>query len=176
MTIGDFGTVPGVDLFGVCIGLRGMGRCGGLDGTFYLFPGLAFGLAFAGVFLLTRRCRVSGAVAFCVGTLVAHALAITATLTALNFVAGVGPGRTPFAISGLVGGALGGGTLAWVARRLLTLAGWLRLAAMGSALGLLLPLVDWDVGLLAFYALWQAGYAGTLAAALPRRDVMSAAP
>ena len=174
MAGGGFGAAPGFALFGACVGLLAMGKCEGLDLALYVFPGLTFGLAFAGGFVWRGRLRMGEAVVFWAGTMMAHAVAITATLTAQNVVVAIGPGTISLAVSGAIGGALGGGMVAAMARHLLAIAHWRRLAAAGSLLGLLLPVIDTSAGLFVFYALWQAGYAATLTILLPNRDQRTA--
>lgn len=166
MTSAQLGAAHGPELFGVCIGWRFFGKCTPDWGS-YLFPGLTFGLVFGGVLLRARRLRVRGVVGFWVGTVVAHAAAVTATLNTFDLLGDAVSGRLRFAIGGVVGGAVGGGMLALIARGLLKISRWPQLMATGSLLGLLLPLLDW-AGLFGFYALWQAGYAATLTNSLPK--------
>jgi hypothetical protein len=159
---------PGGELFGVCIGIRLFAMCNGADLTVYVAPGLVFGVVFAGAFLASRRVALPGGLVLCLGSVIANTVAVAASLATRDIVGHVVAGPVQLAITGAIGGAVGGGLLALSLRRLLTPAGARRLGAIGAALGLLLPLWETGAGMVAFYILWQAGYAAALAAALRR--------
>ncbi len=165
--------LPSPELLGVCIGgVHVLGACSGLSLMLELLPGLVFGAVFAIVFVRDRRLSPRGGLAFCLGATVAHLVAIKTALTMADMLEG--KGAVMYAMAGLVGGAVGGGLLALIATRLLAIDRWTRLCVVGAALGLGLPIVDTGPGLLVFYALWQAGYAATLAVRLPRQALAAA--
>lgn len=138
-----------------------------LSWEFYLYPGLIFGLAFGIAFWFRGRLTLVGATAFAAAATVSNALAVLAW-TAIDDPAGalLGAEATSdrvFCVTGAIAGAIGGGLLGYGTGRLLGAAGWPRLLAAGAALGLLLPLVQSEAGFFAFFSLWQAGYAATMA-------------
>ncbi len=140
---------------------------GWLSAEFYLYPGLIFGLAFGILFWAQGRLKPASAVAFALAATVSNALAVV-TWTAIDepiasLLHAEDTGDMMFAVTGVIAGAVGGGLLGYCAARLLRVAGWPRLLAAGAALGLLLPLVQSKPGFFAFYILWQAGYAATMA-------------
>src|SRR5216683_2319226 len=113
--------------------------------SLYVLPGLVFGLAF-GALLHRQRLLRSGRAALYVA---AATLAIAA--------------------------AVGGGLLAGATVLLLRIARWPLLVVAGALLGALLPILveGGDViGTVAFYILWQGGYAAALAASLPRVEAI----
>jgi hypothetical protein len=171
--------IPGFSIAGVCVGLGAFETCAGPPPIVFLFPGIVFGIAISAV--LWRRGILSAVRALYLigGTTIAHTIAVYIALTLME------PLRTNnesiegyvvMAIAGGIAGAVGGGGLALVAAALLPLHKWWRLAAVGSACGLLFPLIvvqelsifDFDVspGAIIFYAVWQAGYAAVLAASV----------
>ena len=158
--------VPSFRLFGRCVGMVTASECKGLSLEYYLFPGLIFGLAF-GILLSASGKLVFRGVAFALAAVVSNALAVAAW-TAIadpisDFLGQDATGDRVFLVTGAIAGALGGGLLGYGAPRLLRIAGWLWLLAVGAALGLLLPLVGRSMsGFFAFYILWQAGYAAML--------------
>ena len=144
-------------------------------GSLHVLPGLVFGLAF-GVLLHRQRLlpRVRAALYVAAATL-GNAAAVVAAMQSLDTVEGVvGSGRLALALSGGIAGTVGGGLLAIAAVPPLRLAQWPGLGAAAALLGLLLPLLidGREIGTLAFYMIWQAGYAAALAAALPRIEAI----
>ena len=114
-----------------------------------------------------------GALAFAFAALVSNALAVLAwNQTDKPVAALLGHDNLSdlvFAITGAIAGAVGGGALSFCAARLLKVTGWPRLLAAGAALGLALPLaMQSQTDFYAFYVIWQAGYAATLATLAPR--------
>ena len=139
-----------------------------LPTEFYLYPGLIFGVAF-GIILSWREGRLEpiAVLGFALAAAVSNALAV-ATWTAVDDPIGSllkaeETGTMMFGITGPIAGAVGGGLLGYSARWLLGAVAWPRLLTAGAALGLLLPLVQSEPGFFAFYILWQAGYAATMA-------------
>ena len=122
---------------------RGWGPngCSGLPGGFYLFPGLAFGLAFGVLLLWLRRVRMRGAAVFAVASMLANAAAVIVWTIVFAPVASrfEGAGIFPaFALTGAIAGAVGGGLLGACTLRMVGARGWLRVTGAGAALGLLL--------------------------------------
>jgi len=161
---------PGIEVLGVCIGLRLFAMCNGADLTVYVLPGLLFGVPFAGVFLASGRLSLPGGIVFGLTSVIANAAAVAASLAARDLLGHVVHGPLQLAVTGAIGGAVGGGLLALGVRRLLVPLAWMRPWAVGTALGLLLALWETGVGMFAFYILWQAGYAAALAGVPPRRS------
>jgi hypothetical protein len=162
------GEVPGIRLFGSCIGLAMGDDCNGLSPEYYLAPGLVFGVAFAVVLLAGGWLKPGGAVAFALVAVVSNSLAVAVWVATADPIGKLlsqdATGSIVFGVTGAIAGAGGGGLLGFGAARLLHIAGWPRLLAAGAVLGLGLPLV-WqsEIGFFAFYVLWQAGYAAMLA-------------
>lgn len=144
-----------------------------LSVEFYVYPGLIFGLAFAVLFWMEKRLKPVGAIALAFAATVSNALAVAAWTLIDHPVASLlgkeDTGSITFAATGAIAGAVGGGLLGYSAARLLRVAGWPRLLAAGAALGLLLPLVQSQAGFFAFFILWQAGYAATMATVVTRK-------
>jgi hypothetical protein len=155
-------------------------RLGDLPGSwlseeFYLYPGLIFGLAFGILFWVEGRLKPVGAVAFALAATVSNALAVVAWTTTDKPIASLlgaeDTGDMMFGVTGGIAGAVGGGLLGCCAGLLLRVTGWPRMLAAGAALGLFLPLVQSQTGFYAFYVLWQAGYAATMATVGTRKAV-----
>jgi hypothetical protein len=74
-------------------------------------------------------------------------------------------------LAAALGGALGGGTLAAANRFLIPGTAWIAPTIVGAVLGPLVLLHDLGpiLGRVAFYVIWQAGYAAALAMVLPSR-------
>jgi len=135
---------------------------------FDLFPGVIFGLVFGSVFWAEGRLKPIGVIAFVLAATISNALAVIAGDAVDRPVAALlGAEDTSdlvFGLSGMIAGALGGGLLGYTSERLLRVSGWWRLMAAGGALGpLLLFGLRSHSGLYAFYIVWQAGYAATMA-------------
>jgi hypothetical protein len=162
LPLGEF---PAVALFGQCIGgVPIAGQCSGLSFSLYVFPGLIFGLA---VGIALRRAGRLNLFGYALSAMVAHALAVVVTLSALGPLGGVLPDDAALSVAGIIGGALGAGVLTRVTGRWLALSrAWIP-TAVGTALGALLPIFDKSmIGEIAFYVVWQAGYGAALAARL----------
>ena len=162
------GAVTGA-LVAACVSYLRLGDSPGslVPKAFYLYPGLIFGLAFGILFWAEGRLKPVGAIAFALAATVSNALAVVAWTTTDEPIASLlGAEETAdlmFAVTGGIAGAVGGGLLGYGAKHLLKVAGWPRLLAAGAGLGLLLPLVQSKAGFYAFYILWQAGFAATMA-------------
>jgi hypothetical protein len=135
--------------------------------AFHVAPGVAFGVIIGTA--LWRGGQLAGKrwLAYVAAATLANALSVLLALRTVEpAIRLVGNERAAVALIGLVAGALGGGLLGlasqWlVGARRFTIARWRWAAGAGAALGLLLPvLVEGEaLGALAFYVLWQAGYA-----------------
>jgi hypothetical protein len=141
------------------------------SGEFYVYPGLIFGLAFAILLWAEGRLKPAGAIAFALAATVSNVLAVAVWTVTDDPIASLlhadDTSDVTFAVTGVIAGAFGGGFLGYGAGFLLRVTGWPRLLAAGAALGLLLPLIQSQPGFYAFYILWQAGYAATLATLVP---------
>ena len=160
------GELPGFELLGLCVGVRALSSCGGFMLSAFVFPGLVFGVVFGIALECLALLRRQGAVMFAAGATIAYVVAVATALMAMDV---IGSDQPALAVIGGAVGALGGGLLAGLAVPLLRLDSWTKPALVGAALGGLLPLWQWEIGMIAFYVVWQAGYAAALAAELPRR-------
>jgi hypothetical protein len=171
-TMVQLGDVGAPDLFGACLGFSVGGYCRGIDLSFYLFPGLVFGILFAGAQLAYRRMDFARSAAFVLASGIANAIAVFICVTMFNLIGeavNLDILDLPLAIAGAIAGAAGGALLGGAVRRLFpgSHAHWPIAAA--SALGLLTPVMpEIDVvGVFIFYIAWQGIYAAVLAASLP---------
>jgi len=161
------GEFPAVALYGHCVGgARVLGACSGFSLSVYCLPGLVFGAAFGAAWWRAGRLDPAQAAGFALAATLANALAVAAALTANDPIEPLLDGAS-LAGAGAIGGAVGGGLLARLAAGWLKLARWPLLALAGAVLGLLLPIFDSAAGEIAFYVVWQAGYAVALAVCLP---------
>ncbi len=137
------------------------------EATLFLLPGLFFGPTLG--WALWRRGALTplGIVGFVLAAVVANTAASYAAVGAFKPVTDA-LARREFlglflvgVIGGTIGGLLHGGASGWLLRS----RRWPWLWLAGTLLGLALPLVfvDEHFGLALFYALWQGGYAATLA-------------
>jgi len=144
--------------------------------SLYVLPGLVFGLAFGALLHRQRLLRSGRAALYVAAATLANAAAVVTAMQSLDTVeAIVGSGRLGLALSGVIAGAVGGGLLAGATVLLLRIARWPLLVVAGALLGALLPILveGGDViGTVAFYILWQGGYAAALAASLPRVEAI----
>jgi hypothetical protein len=177
-TVAKVGEVEPFAISGYCLGVQVSGAgvmqggaCTGIDGAFYLFPGLVFGIAFGP--LLRRRSHLSGsgAIGYALAAVVANAVAVTVCVSAVHPLNDLLPFDNPvldLAVAGIIAGAVGGGLLGMILRAL-NRGGSLRPGIMlGGALGMLAPLIIMfdATGGFAFYMIWQGGYAAAVAAGL----------
>jgi hypothetical protein len=172
-TMVHLGDVAAPRLFGMCFGFSSSGaRCEGIDGAIYLFPGLIFGVGFAGAQRWCGRLDLGRALAFILASGIANAVATFLCVWLFNLL-----GETidldvldlPLALAGAIAGAAGGALLSCATVTLVpgTRPRYSLIAA--AALGLLVPLVtEWEMtGNFIFYMFWQGGYAWALASDLP---------
>jgi hypothetical protein len=164
------GRAPAPTVFGRCLGLGVVNGCNGIDLAYYLFPGLIFGVAFAG--MLKRRRNIAGgqAAAFVLASGAANATAVFVCLALVDPLQNaLITSDLGIAICGAIAGAIGGGLLAEAMRRLFPGASLGASVAAGAVLGLgVLAMTSLEQpGVFLFYIVWQAGYAVALAASLP---------
>jgi hypothetical protein len=166
------GDAPAPKVLGYCFGIDyPIPRCDGIEVSFYLLPGLIFGIAFAGSEAWHGRLSPTRAIAFLVasgvGNAVATALCVGLTVPISAWLAI--DGDIPVALAGAISGAIGGGLPRVVAKLVCSARVW-RSVAAAACLGLLVPLVpEWPVGgRFVFYIVWQAGYAAALGVGWPR--------
>jgi hypothetical protein len=162
------GRVEAPALGGYCFGVLPVirGECFGVDAALYLFPGLLFGSVFGP--LLCRSPRK--AALYAAAAVIANAAAVFLCVFLLHPIDDVlahGNWTLEVAIAGAPAGATGGGLLGAALRRLDRSARPLAMAAVGTVLGPLAALIVafQKPGAVAFYILWQAGYAAVTAAA-----------
>jgi hypothetical protein len=166
------GDAPAPKVLGYCFGIDAPSpRCDGIELSFYLLPGLIFGVAFAGIETWRGRLGPPGTIAFVVASVIGNALATTLCVGLtfpLSALLGI-DGDLPAALAGAISGAIGGGLLS-VAAKLIRRARVWRSVVAAAGLGLLVPLVpEWPVGgSFVFYIVWQAGYAAALGVGWPR--------
>jgi hypothetical protein len=132
----------------------------------FIIPGLFFG-AIVGVALRhLGHVSATGAVAYAIASTLSNA---AATYLAMVIFLVHPNGTAVLGVTGFIAGAMGGGLLAGATALLIRHFRWPLIAA-GAVLGAFLPLIDLHsiVGPFLFYAIWQGGYAATLAAILPR--------
>jgi len=174
-TFYQIGEFYGIAVGGYCFGLQATpnSTCGGIDGALYIFPGLVFGAVFGPLLYFCRALSAIGAVAYGLVAFAANVVAVSICISLMHPVDDLLPFDNlalDIAISGVVAGAVGGALLGAVlaaftpaVRRTLPIA-----AAAG--LGVLTPIVILlqDLGIFAFFIVWQSGYAAAVAASLPR--------
>jgi hypothetical protein len=183
MTLAAFGTLSGatawalihlIDVVGSWFGWSEFELVDLFLDALQLFPGLVFGLVIGA--LLHRRGKVeglrqvgyvaaSGLAYFCAVLVASHVknTLFSPSILRLHVV--------DLAISGIPGGLVGCLLLGLMTMLLLRAPGRLVLrwpVLVGGAAGALLGLLalehdDWDLGLLAFFVLWQGAYAASLA-------------
>ena len=168
-TLYPLGNLPAPTLFGQCFGLDISNRCEGIDAAFYLFPGLIFGVLFAAAQLwrglFDARRVVTFALVSGVGNAVATLLCI-GLFSWLSLALNIDFLDLPLALGGAIAGAAGSAIVIGAMRFLAIETRPVAPIVIGTALGLLVPLVtEFHVaGDLAFYIVWQGGFAASLAA------------
>jgi hypothetical protein len=179
LPLGEF---AGIEVGGHCLGIRATAgaACAGIDGSFYVFPGLLFGVVFAALMRRDEQLGLGGAVIYAAGAAVANALAVFVCLALVDPLSKLLPidnFEVDMAVAGVVAGVVGSLVLGGVLAVLNPEIGRLWPIAAGAGLGLLTPLVPnfATVGIFAFYILWQGGYAAALAASLPGSAAPAAA-
>ena len=170
-TLYPLGDVAAPVLFGMCFGMGGPGgHCGGIGGSFYLFPGLIFGVSFGAAQWWLGRFDAARALAFAAASGVANAVAVFLCIWLFDVfgnLIGLDLVDLPLALAGAIAGAAGTALAGGATALLVAGAGVRRSIAAGAALGLLVPLVIEGeiIGDFVFYICWQAGYALALALA-----------
>jgi hypothetical protein len=150
---------------------NGRGACIGIDGAFYLFPGLVFGIAF-GVLLHDRGGLSRGeAIGYALAAVVANTVAVAVCVSAMHPLNDLLPFDNPvldLAVAGIIAGAAGSGLLCMIFRSLALDGASIRPGiVIGGTLGMLAPLILSDAhGGFAFYMIWQGGYGAAVAAGL----------
>jgi hypothetical protein len=137
----------------------------------FTIPGLVFGVVFGIALLRLKLVRAAGAVAYAAASTLSNMAATTLAVAIDDPIGSILPnGIAAFGVTGFIAGAVGGGLLAGVTALLIRHLRWPLLIVAGAVLGAFLPLIDLSSsgGAFLFYAIWQAGYAATLAAILPR--------
>jgi len=174
-TLYQIGEFYGIAVGGYCFGLQATpnSTCGGIDGALYIFPGLVFGAVFGPLLYFCRALSAAGAVGYGLVAFAANGVAISLCISLMHPVDDLLPFENlalDIAISGVVAGAVGGGLLGAAlaafnpaVRRRLPI-------AVAAGLGVLTPVVIMlqDLGIFAFFIVWQSGYAAAVAASLPR--------
>ena len=174
-TFYQIGEFYGIAIGGYCFGLQPTpsSKCGGIDGAIYVFPGLVFGIVFGPLLYFSRRLSAARAALYVLAAFVANTVAVSICISLMHPVDDLLPFDNlalDIAISGVIAGAVGGGLLGAVlaafnsaARRALPI-------AVAAGLGILTPVVIMlqDLGIFAFFIVWQSGYAAAIAASLPR--------
>jgi len=169
-----FGDVEVPRVVGVCFGFSGSGgRCEGVDGALYWFPGTIFGLLFGVTWLWLGRFDAIRAAGFAIASLFSNAIAVfvcVGLFDRFESLLEIDPADLPLSLAGAVAGLAGSALLSGVTRLLAPGTRLLRPIIAGAALGFLTPLIIHleFVGTFLFYILWQGGYGAALAAALPR--------
>lgn len=171
-TFFPLGDVAAPWLLGRCFGLQVVNGCNGIDGAFYLFPGLVFGIVFAGV--ERWRGRFDGGVGsgFVIASLIGNALAVFVCVGLADPLSSAIDIRTfdlPIALAGGIAGAIGGTILAGATAMFVPGTDPRPSIAISAGIGLFVPIVtEWEaVGVFVFYIAWQAGVAAALGASLP---------
>jgi hypothetical protein len=177
--LGVLGAISGACAWGLIVALRQLGIQPVADGIgwvqlgpFTLAPGLVFGLA-VGVYLAARgRLGGTGVIGYVLASCGSYLLAYHVAFVTLGMMRGDGLVAT--AVAGMAGGLCGSLALGFFTLVLLRAdARAVRLSiVIGAAAGSLLPLLAWGLasgpglGPLAFFAVWQAAYAASLAPVL----------
>jgi len=171
-TIFPLADIAAPRVFGYCLGIGGPGeKCAGISATFYVFPGLFFGIGFAAAQLWRGGFDPGRAALFVPASGIANAVAVFVCVSLIDPLSDLIQVQfldLPLALSGAIAGLAGGALLSGGAALLAGGAGTRTSIAAGAVLGLAVPLLtEFDIaGSFAFYILWQAGYAAALGADL----------
>jgi hypothetical protein len=171
-TFWSLGDVAAPWLLGRCLGFQVAGKCSGIDGAFYLFPGLIFGIVFAGVERWRGRFDPGVGTGFVIASLIANALAVfvcVALSDPLSSAIDIATFDLPLALAGGIAGAAGGAVLAGATAIFVPGTDPRPAIAVAAGIGLFVPITtEWEAaGLFVFYIAWQAGFAAALGASLP---------
>jgi hypothetical protein len=170
------GEAPAVEIAGYCFGIKvtSTSACEAIDGAIYLFPGMVFGIVFGPLLLLSRRLTAMAAAAYAAAATLANVLAVFVCVSLQHPLDDLLPFENPIlelALGGAAAGAAGGGLLGRAHAGLDRAVRRRIQIGVAAGLGVLTPLVIMfdDIGVYAFYVLWQGGYAAAIAASLPDR-------
>jgi len=171
-TFWSLGDIAAPRLFGHCFGLQITSSCSGVDGSVYLFPGLVFGIVFAGVERWRGRFDPGVGTGFVIASVIGNALAVficVALIDPLSSAIEIATFDLPVAFAGGISGAIGGAVLAGATAMFVPGTDPRPPIAVAAGIGLFVPIVtEWQTaGVFAFYIAWQAGFAAVLAANLP---------
>jgi hypothetical protein len=180
-TFFPLGDISAPWLFGRCFGLQVAGSCNGIDGAVYLFPGLVFGIVFAGVERWRGRFDPGVGFGFVIASVIGNALAVFVCVGLSDTLSSAIDMRTfdlPIALAGGIGGAVGGTILAGATAMFVPGTDPRPSIAVAAGLGLFVPMVtEWQTaGVFAFYIAWQAGVAASLGASLPEAAIADSVP
>jgi hypothetical protein len=168
LTLWQLGGVVAPMLFRTCFGIKMSNSCEGIDASVYLFPGLIFGVFFAAAQRWRGLFDIGRAAALVLVSMIGNAVATflcVGLFGVLSETMSISAEELPLALAGASAGAAGSAVVVFIVRFLATGNRSIRPILTGSALGLLTPLVtDFDfAGDLAFYVIWQGGFAAALA-------------
>ncbi len=163
------GEPSSVEIAGYCLGVRpsSYSHCQTIDGAFYLFPGLIFGLVFAPLLVWRGELEAHGAAGYAAAATIANAAAVFLCVSLMHPLDDVLPVDNPLldlAVSGVIAGAAGA-LLLGAARAALKPGTWRGLpVAVAATLGGLAPIMLMfdSAGIFAFYIIWQGSYAAAL--------------
>jgi len=148
--------------------------------SLYVFPGFVFGLAFGAVLYRLKLVGLPGGAVYLLTSTLSHAAAVFLAIAILKSVESMfgHDDNINFAVIGFIAGGLGSAFLGGATAFLIRCRRWPLLIVAGAVLGAVLPLIKLDDigGPYLFYAIWQAGYAATFAALLPRAGQTSGDP
>lgn len=165
------GDVASPLVLGRCLGFGGLNTCNGIDASFYLFPGLIFGVGLAGLLYRQGRLKLTHAVVIVVASTIANAVAVFVCVALIDPLGEhIEIADLNIAIAGVVAGGVGGALLTAAIRALLPGVLAARSIVIASGLGaVVVAMVELDsAGAFLFYIAWQAGYAAVLGAAVQR--------
>jgi len=169
------GEPAAIEIGSYCFGVKpsSTSACQTVDGAFYLFPGLVFGVAFGAMLWRGRWLTLPGAAVYAAAATFANAAATFVCVSLQHPLDDLLPFDNPIldlAFGGAIAGAAGGGLLGMVEASLDRVVRMRLQIAIAAGLGLLTPVVimaDDPAGLYAFYMIWQGGYAAAIAVSLP---------
>jgi hypothetical protein len=143
-TLYPLGSLPAPTLFAQCFGLEISGRCEGIDAAFYLFPGLIFGVLFVVAQLWRGLFGARHVLAFALASGVGNAVATLLCIglfSWLSLALNIDFLDLPPALGGAIAGAAGSTIVIGVMRFFRIETRPVAPIVIGTALGLLVPLV-----------------------------------
>jgi hypothetical protein len=173
LRLGDAGTI---EIVGYCFGVKptSTSACQAIDGAFYLFPGLLFGVVFGPLLLWRGELHATGAIAYAAAATIANAAAVLLCVSLTHPLDDLLPFDNPIvelALSGIAAGAAGAMLLGAALRLLKPEIPQTATIAIAAGLGVVTPAVIMfeRIGVFGFYIIWQTGYAVALGMSLGRR-------